>query len=224
MPSPSAWLPQSYHPDPDLRIQALNMLIRTDAARVIPMLKEIVLESDPSEARRAVFVLMQSGRPEARETVVELAKSGPEPAQIAAIRELGRFGGPEISQELLQVYSSARLPVKREVVLSLGERLERAALLRIAQTEKDPHLRERAIVTLGQAGGSEQLRILYRQATAEAKRPIIVGLFNARDEDELIRIAEHERDPELREEALRRLRLLGTPKAKAYLEKAGRGR
>jgi hypothetical protein len=54
------------------------------------------------------------------------------------------------------------------------------------------------------------------------KRPIIVGLFNARAEDELIRIAEQERDEAIRTEALRRLRLLGTPKARAYLEKVAR--
>ena len=35
---------------------------------------------------------------------------------------------------------------------------------------------------------------------------------------ELIRIAEQEHDPAIRAEAISRLRLLGTPKAKAYLE------
>ena len=49
-----------------------------------------------------------------------------------------------------------------------------------------------------------------------------MGLFNARAEDELIRIADEEKDPQLRGEVLPRLRLLGTAKARDYLLKEGR--
>jgi hypothetical protein len=219
---PVAWFPESYEPDMDLRIQALGILIKTDAERVVPMLKSIALGSTNSmEARRAIFVLAQSGKTLARETVLQVAKTGPELVRIAAVRELGRFGGPGVSQELLQVYATGDDPVKLQVVTSLGDRSERVALLHIAESEKDPHLRDRAIVTLGQAGGGEQLGLLYRRAKTQAKRPIIVGLFSARAEDELIRIAQEEPDGELRMEAIRRLQLMGTPKAKEYLRKAG---
>jgi HEAT repeat protein len=214
-------LPDNYLPDTDLRIQALGSLIRTDAPRVIPMLKEIALDSvNPGEARRALFVLAQSGRPEARSTVVEVAKTGPEPVRIAAVRELGRVVGPGITNELLEVYSISNPRVKYEVVTSLGERAATTALFRIVQSETDRPLRDRAIVTLGEAGGQDQLRILYTRASADTKRPIIVALFNARAEDELIRIADRERDPAVRQEILSRLRLLGTPRAKAYVEAA----
>jgi HEAT repeat protein len=223
---PAAWLPEFYRPDTDLRIQALGRLMPTDASRVIPILREIALDdANTREASRAVFVLAQSGRPEAHATVVQVAKLGSEPVRIAAVRELGRFGGPEISQELMQVYATANSLVKLQVVSSLGERAERSALLHIAEAEKDPHVKATAIMTLGQAGGpqaKEQLRLLYNRAGSEAKRPIIIGLFNAGAEDELIRIAEHEKDPQLRAEALLRLRLLGTPKAKEYLQKDSR--
>ena len=223
MAPPVAWLPDSYQPDMDLRIQALGSLIRTDAVRVIPILKEIALESpNAGEARRAVFVLAQSGKAEARDTVVQVAKTGPELVRVAAVRELGRFGGPEISQELLEVYSMGDVTVKRQVVSSLGERFERAALLQIAESEPDPLLKEKAIVTLGQSGGGEQLRLLYGRADSNVKLPIILGLFNARAEDELIRIAEQEKDARLRDEAIRRLQLMGTPRAKEYLQKIGR--
>ena len=217
---PAIWMPRAYVPDAELRIQALSSLIRTDAQKVIPILREMALDShNAAEARSAVFVLAQSGRPEARETVVQVARTGPELVRVAAVRELGRFGGPDISKELLQVYTTRTARVKRQVVRSLGERSDVSALQRIAQSEVDVHLREVAIVTLGTAGGRDQLRTLYGKVPSSAKRPIIVGLFNARAEDELIRIAEQERDDALRREALMRLRLLGTPKARAYLEK-----
>lgn len=218
---PAEWFTETYYPDTDLRIQALGSLIRTDADRVIPMLKKIALESsNPGEARRAVFVLAQSGRPDARSTVVEVAMNGPDPVRVAAVRELGRFGGAGLSKELLQVYTkSNNVRVKTEVVMSLGARAENVALLRIAQSESDRRLRDRAIVTLGQAGGGDQLQTLYARVAADAKRPIIMGLFHAGADDALIRIAERERDEALRQEVVVRLRLLGTPKALAYADK-----
>ncbi len=88
---------------------------------MIPLLKEIALASkDSSDARRAVFVLAQSDRPEARTTVVEVARSGSEPVRIAAVRELGRFGGADAGPELMEVYSTATPRVRREVVASLA--------------------------------------------------------------------------------------------------------
>jgi HEAT repeat protein len=222
---PAAWLPEEYRPDADIRIQALDRLMVTDATRVIPILKQIVLASENArEASRALFVLAQSGQPEARQTVVQVAMLASEPVRIAAVKELGRFGGPDASQDLMRVYASSDLAVKMQVVTSLGERAERTALLQIAKSEKDPSVKATAILTAGQAGGpevKEQLRLLYKQVGMDAKRPIILGLFSARAEDELIRIADEEKDPQLRAEALMRLRLLGTPKAKAYLQKAG---
>jgi len=218
-PPPAVWVPEGFLPDADLRIQALSSLMRTDAPKVIPMLREIAFDAgDASEARRALFVLAQSGRPDARSTVVEVAKTGPQPVRLAAVRELGRIGGPTIANDLLQVYSSGDEQVKFQVVTSLARHDGAVALMRIAESEKDRRLRDVAIVTLGAAGGGAQLHTLYSTAPQDAKRAIVIGLFNAKAEDELIRIAEHERDTAIRDEAISRLRLLGTPKARAYLE------
>jgi hypothetical protein len=226
VPTPSAiWIPDGWSPDTNQRIQALGSLMQTDAPKVIPILREIALESpDPNEASRAVFVLAQSGKPEAYTIVLEVARRGTESVQIAAVRELGRFGGPKMAEELLKVYSSSNPRVKYQVVHSLGERLATTALMQIAERESDRRLQETAIVRLGQAGGRQQLRQFYTRAATTLKRPIIVGLFNARAEDELIAIAERERDDVLRREVLTRLRLLGTVKARAYIEKEARNR
>jgi HEAT repeat protein len=216
---PMAWFAESYAPGGDVRIQALGRLIKTDAQKVIPILRNIAFEAaDPGAARRAVFVLAQSRNPEAQSCVVDVAKTGPEPVRVAAIRELGRFGGPEVSHALLEVYSTGNTPVKRQVVVSLGERSDASSLFRIAQSENDDRLRDTAIVTLGRVGGREQLRGLLARASKETRLAIIRGLFLARDDDGLIRVAEQEKDPELRSEVMSRLRLIGTPKAKQYLE------
>jgi HEAT repeat protein len=217
--APTPWVAETYLPDGDLRLQALSLLIHTDAQKVIPMLGHMAFESSNlMVARRAVFVLAQSRNPEAQSMVVNVAKRGPEQVRVAAVRELGRFGGPEISDELLQVYVTAKLPVKQQVVKSLGERADAKALLKIAQSESDRYLRDTAIVTLGRAGARDQLRVMYVNASTETREAVIRGLFNARDDDGLIRIAEQEKDPSLRREVLARLRLMGTPKARTYLE------
>ena len=222
---PAFWFADKYDPDADLRIQALAGLMKNDAERVVPMLGQIAFESEnPGPASRAVFMLAQSSSPKARETVVRVARQGPEPVRVAAVRDLGRFGGPEASRDLLDLYPTAIEPVKLQIVKSLTERAEKAPLLRIVESEKDGTLRFTAINGLGQAGGAPQLAMLYKSATVQIKRPIIVALFAARSDVELIRIAETENDAELKREARERLRLLATSRAKDYLQKVSEKR
>jgi hypothetical protein len=158
-------------------------------------------------------------RADARSTIADVAKRGPVPVRIAAIRELGRVNTPTVSAELMQVYATApdNPRIKREVVSSLGAHADTVALLRIAKTEADTFVRNTAIVTLGKAGAREQLAMLYVQAPAESRSAVLTALLAAKDEDQLIKIAETEKDAALRQQALRQLRMLGTPKALQYL-------
>jgi hypothetical protein len=74
-PAPEGLFPMMpYVRDTDLQLQALVGLLETHSERVIPLLRDIALDrKNPDEARRAVFVLAQSTRPDARNTVVEVA-------------------------------------------------------------------------------------------------------------------------------------------------------
>jgi hypothetical protein len=219
-PPPPAWVSDAFLPDTSLQVQALSRLILTDAPKAIPRLKQIVLEhADPSAARGAVFVLAQSRNPEAYRVVVDVALTGPEPLRTVAVRDLGLFGGADVSQELLRVYSMANRPVKLQVVIALRQRSDAPSLFKIVTSETDPALRERAIVALGRAGGRDDLRVLYAKAHLETRQAIVTGLCNARDEVGLIRIADQEKDGNVRNDAVGCLRLMGTPGAKAYLSK-----
>jgi hypothetical protein len=136
-----------------------------------------------------VFALAQSPRSDARNTVVEAARRGPHVVRIAAIREMGRF---------------------REPVFT-------TALVGIARSESDPAVRDTAIVTLGRTGARVQLRSLYVQLPQSSRIAVLTGLFNAKDDDELIRIATGEPDQRLRTRARQHLRQLATPKAVKFL-------
>jgi hypothetical protein len=221
MPGAEFFLPTPYPPDGDLRILALSGLLEGHSERVIPLLREIALDGDnPDEARRAVLVLARSHRPEARTTVVEMARRGPEPVRLAAIREMGRFEGATVTAELMQVYQLSTTPrVKRQIVSSLGDRSDNVSLLTIAKAESDPNVRNIAIVTLGRLPDARpQLRTLYVLAPPESRMAVLSALFTSKDEDELIRIAKTEKEPLLRQQARTQLRLLATPKALKFLD------
>jgi hypothetical protein len=219
-PPPPAWVGAAFHADVEVKVQALSGLMKTDAPKVIPILRNIVLEyADQSAARGAVFVLAQSRNPDAHRVVVDVAMSGPEALRPVAVRDLALFGDSNVSLDLLRVYSVAPTALKLQVVSSLGQRADVQALFKIVTSEHDPSLRERAIVALGRAGGSDDLRLLYGKGSSETRQAIVTGLCNARDTDGLIGIADQEKDANIRRNALDCLRLMGTARAKVYLSK-----
>jgi HEAT repeat protein len=202
----------------DLRIQALSGLMRSHAEQVIPILKEMVYEvQSTEEARRALLVLARSDRPEARATVVEVARKGPEAIRIAAIREMSSVSWPDASQVLLVVYSDGTPRVRRQVVRALGQRGSAEALAEIARKEADRELRDQAVFMIGRAGGRQQLRMLYDSARPDLKEPLIAAFFNAGADEDLIRVARQDADEMVRKLAIEQLRLLNTDKARAFL-------
>jgi hypothetical protein len=214
------WLPPTPGtPDPSIKLLSLAGLFEAHSEEVIPLLREIALDGNsPDEARQAVFLLGQSRRPEAQRTVVEVARRGPEPVRIAAVRELGRFQGPTISSELMRVYTIGGTPrLKRQVVSSLGDRADSASLLRIVRSENEATVRDFAIVTLGRTGARDQLRTLYARAPRDSRFAVLTALFTAKDDDELIRIAKTETNPVLRQRARDQLRMLATPNSLKFL-------
>jgi hypothetical protein len=196
--------------DLDLRIQALGSLMRVEPERAVPVLKEVALAApDEEHARRAIFVLAQSSRRDAQQAVAEIARTGPEPVIVAAVRELGFARTPNSTQLLRDLYGSGSERVKLQVIRSLGEAGASMPLLEIVRAEHREPLRDTAISALGRAGARTQLAGLYRTLDGrELKEAIISALFTAGGERELRRIAAAERDPQLKAAALKKLELL----------------
>ena len=217
----AAWLPDNYLPDTDLRIQALGSLIRTDAPRVIPMLKEIALDSGESgrsapRALRARPVRTAGGALHGRGGGEDGPRAGSHRGRPRARTGRRARHRERPARGLLDVEPA----VKYEVVSSLGERAATTALCPHRAVRNGPSAarpRDRDARRSGRTGAAAPP---VSPRAADTKRPIIVALFNARAEEELIRIADRERDPAVRQDILSRLRLLGTPRAKAYLESA----
>ncbi len=203
----------------DLQIQALGSLMRVEPARAVPILKNVALSAtDEDQARRAIFVLVQSNRLDARAAVADIAKQGPEDITVAAVKELGLIRSPDAARLLSDLYVSGTNPVKVQVLRSLAAAGQTQPVLKLARGESERGLRETAVAALGRAGARAQLATLYRQQP-DLRLPVITALFTAGGEDELIDIAQTERDVRLRDEVVSRLKLLGTPRAKAVVER-----
>jgi HEAT repeat protein len=173
--------------DTDLRIQALSSLMSSDGARVVPILREIALKAeDEAQARRAIYVLAQSKRADARSTIVEVARTGDEPRQVIAVKVLAYQGWPEAEKVLLDVYGAATPHVKRQVIRVFGNVGSRIQLRRLFETSQD----------------------------AELKQAIINALFEAGARTELERITKQEKDDEIRRAAAAKLGLMKPEVAK----------
>ena len=197
----------------DLKLMALSGLMNADPDKALPLIKQLLAGTgSPKMRERAMFVLAQSGRPEARQVLVDVAKSGANTElQTQAIHNLGLFGGQEARQTLAEIYSTSQNVEARKAVLQafmLGG--DRGRLLDAARKETSPELRREAINQLGVSGGRDELWQLYQQEKdVQVRRAIINALFICGGADRLSELATKETDPELRREAIEKLGLTG---------------
>ena len=154
--------------DLDLRIQALSSLMSSEAARVVPILREIALKAeDEAQARRAIYVLAQSSRADARSTIAEVARTGDEPRQVTAVKVLAYQGWPEAEKVLLDVYGAATPHVKRQVIRVFGNVGSRRQLRQLFDTSQDVELKHAIINALFEAGASSELQRIAKQEKNE---------------------------------------------------------
>jgi tetratricopeptide (TPR) repeat protein len=197
----------------DLKLMALGGLMNADPARALPIIKQMLAGTANDKVKeRALFVLAQSGTPEARQLLLQVARSDQDPeAQAAAVRYLGLFGGDESRQALSEILSSgASLPARKAVLQALMLAGDRQQLAAIARKDPSPELRQEAIQQLGVLGARAELQQIYQQDTdVEARRAVINALFVSGAVDEMTALATKESDAGLRREAVQRLGLMG---------------
>ena len=201
----------------DLKLLALGGLMNADPARALPLIKQMLARSPTDAVRdRAMFVLAQSGSPEARQMLLQMAKGEADPeVQATAVRYLGLFGGSESRQALVDIYAATPNPQARKAVLNaLMLAGAREQLMAIARTETAPELRREAINQLGVSGARVELEQLYQQEKSpEVREAVINALFVSGAVDQMTALATKETDMELRREAVQRLGLMGTKTA-----------
>ena len=210
-------------PDDDLKLMAINSLMNTDPERAIPLLEGVLKGNHPlKQKQQALFVLLQTGSPRARQIVVEIAKGGSNPElQKKAIENLGVFGGAESRQTLAEIYgSSTDVGVKHRILQSFMVASDRGRLLAAAKGESNPELRRQAIQLLGVMGNQTAPDILGLYANGRDKsdrKAAIQALFVQGNDKALIDLARKETDPELKRAIVQQLSVMGTKDATDYM-------
>jgi HEAT repeat protein len=202
--------------DDEMKLMAINSLMQSDPERSVPLLEKLLQKpSSPKLRERALFVLSQSDSPRAREVVVRVAKGGANPdLQLQAVRNLGLHGGKESRQVLADIFAGSNdVTIKRQVLHGFMVTGEKDRLLAIAKGDRNEELRKEAIHFLGTMNANVELGQLYGgESSREVRGQILQAMFVAGNSAKLIEIAKSEKDPELRERAIRHL---GTTKAPA---------
>jgi HEAT repeat protein len=217
---------QTTHPeaqsDEDLKMLAIQGLMNSAPDRALPLLEKVLNSpSTPKEKSKALFVIAQSGSPEARQILGRIAsgQSNPE-MQRKAVEYLGMFGNADSHKILAEVYAkSSDESLRRAILRSYMISGDKDDLFTAAKSEKDESVRGEAIRQLGLVHGVDELQQLYQREPSNAvKHEILQAFFLAGDSNRLVQAATSEKDPDLRSNAVRNLGLINSPDSAKALQ------
>jgi len=129
-----------HDPNEDIKILALNSLLRQDPARALPILRGILTGNDPINMKRhALFVLAQNKSPEAQSILHDAVTGKMDPAlQRQAIESMAIFQGKRDNDTLAEVYrTTTDHGVKRAVISAFFITHDAPHMVEIARGEKD---------------------------------------------------------------------------------------
>jgi HEAT repeat protein len=200
--------------DEDLKLIAIQGLMNSDPERAVPLLEKVLQgNQSPKVKERALFVLAQSGSPQARAIISSIARGqGDRALQGKALNDLAMFGGKESRAELADIYAhSDDTEVKRSILRAFMVSGETDRILAAAKTEKNLDLRREAVRQLGVMGAGDHLWQLYQnEPSQDIKREIIRSMFVGGQADRLLALAQNEKNTDLRKEAIRSMGLMGS--------------
>ena len=128
----------------DIRILALNALMRQEPAKALPLLHDLILSDKPIEMRRqAMGVLSISKDPQAQAMLVDIATNSKDPSvQESAVQSLAIYHPKDSAATLVQIYKTTNdAKVKRSVINGLFIAHDATRLVELARSEKDLNLK-----------------------------------------------------------------------------------
>jgi hypothetical protein len=152
-------------PDEELKLLALNALVRSDPQRALPILENLLKGSQPPRLKeRALFVLTQTNSPEGQQLLAQMARGNGNPdLQLKAIQYLGMLGNQQLSgQTLAEIYSGTNdVEVKRAVINALFLQPGNIKyLVDLARKERDPEMKRELVQRISLSHSKEALDYL----------------------------------------------------------------
>ncbi|MGZ4888822.1 MAG: HEAT repeat domain-containing protein [Candidatus Angelobacter sp.] len=203
---------------PDLQKRAIRYMGMNSNGRNRAVLKEIYNSSADVAVKKSIFQAWLMGGD--KEDVLAVARTERNPElRREAIRYLGILGG---QAELRQLYKEATEPDAKENLLqAMGMAGDVQGLTEAATSEKDPHIRTRAIRDLGLFGGggaSGTLVTIYNSnADFETKKEVANALFLHGASKELVALARKETNPQMKRELIQKMSLMSSPEISEYM-------
>lgn len=201
----------------DLQIRAIRYL-GISGPRYSKMLQDIYATSSDVNVKRAVLQAYMTS--DAKEPVLAAARGEKDPdVRRSAIHQLGAMGARTELQQLYQ--STSSVDDKEAILQAFGVAGDSDALIRIATTEPDPKVRERAIRNLGPFGGPKAgptlVQIYTNDKDPELRRAAVRSLFVLGDASDLVALARKETNPEMKRDLVQQLSVMDNKEARDYM-------
>ena len=142
---------QPIDPNDDIKLLALNSLMRQEPEKALPVLRTFIFSDKPIELRhRALFMLGESKAPGAPELLTEIATKNTDPElQRAAVQTLAITRGKEAAPALVKIYrESTDHNVKRAALSGLFLTRDASGLVDLARGEKDLSMKREIVSQL----------------------------------------------------------------------------
>jgi HEAT repeat protein len=196
--------------DDEIKLLAIAAMQNSDPDRAIPLLENVLKASNTLQLKkRALFVLAQNDRPAAHQILVNYAKgSGNPDLQIEAIRYLSARKQQTTAAELQDIYNSTQdIDVRRAVLDGFANSGNKVALVRVAG-DPSPEMRRIALNNLGNANlltPQELMGFYQKEDNKDLRMSIVRSLGSMQALDQLAQVIKTEKDPAVRQQAIRSL-------------------
>jgi hypothetical protein len=200
----------------ELAIAALEGLMAQPPERALPILKKVMAGPQSTIVkRRALFVLSQVGSPEARDIVMQTARSTNLELRGEAIRSIGISGDPRSLDALEEVYKTSTPELQEDILQAWMIAGRKDSVYQAALSAKTEDEASDAIRMLGIMGATEELRKLADRPNAP--EGLLDALAISGDLAGLRKIADGTGALQLRVDAVQRIGIINNDAARNAL-------
>jgi hypothetical protein len=204
--------PETIDGDDEIKLLAIQGIQNSDPAKAAQLAGTILSGTNSLQLkRRALYILALSDQPSAHDLLLNYAKGNGNPdLQREAINYLAtrRTKQPTTSNDLRQIYESTQDPtIRRAIIDAYRTTGDKASLLTVASTMgASTDIRSQAIRNLSDVAAPTDLWTLYQKEENKDLRISMVRAFSSMGAvDQLLQIAKSDKDPEVRQQAVRSL-------------------
>ncbi len=200
-----------------LKIAALEALISAPEARALPLAEKALKGNHSDEVKeRALFVLSQMDSPEATELVLGVAVEGRGELREEAIRMIGIGGNPDALARLKPIYGDGDDEIQNAVLEAYLIAGDSASVFDLAVAAETEDAFGDAVEMLAAMGAHDELRRLREQRGMSES--LIEAYIISGDAGSLREIALDTGNPELQEQAIEALGVVGGAEVDALLK------